>query len=235
MKLSIVTPVFHEEKNILKVIGQITKVVKTPFELLVIYDQDSDPTKPVVESYLKKSSTKNIKLIKNSVANCRGVMNAIKTGFKDSTGNYVVVVMADLSDDVTQIDEMVSLMDSGFDIVCASRYMKGGKKIGGPLIKSVLSKTAGLTLHYFFRIPTHDSTNAFKMYRQEVLRKIKIESTGGFEYSLELVLKSFRKGYKITEIPTTWTDRTSGESNFKLWKWLPNYAKWYFSLFKKTN
>jgi dolichol-phosphate mannosyltransferase len=232
MKISIIVPVYHEEKNILNVFKQIKKLVKTEHELLVVYDSKEDPTYPVMNMYLSKKRLNNIKLVENCSGNKKGVMNAIKTGFRKAKGDAVVVLMADLSDDITQIDEMKKLIDTGYDIVCASRYMKGGKKIGGPFIKSLLSKTAGLTLHWFFGVPTHDSTNAFKMYKKKVLNSIKVESTGGFEYSLEIVLKAFKKGYRITEIPTVWTDRVNGKSNFKLMKWLPNYISWYTSIFK---
>jgi dolichol-phosphate mannosyltransferase len=232
MKISIIVPVYHEEKNILNVFKQIKKLVKTEHELLVVYDSKEDPTYPVMNMYLSKKRLNNIKLVENCSGNKKGVMNAIKTGFRKAKGDAVVVLMADPSDDITQIDEMKKLIDTGYDIVCASRYMKGGKKIGGPFIKSLLSKTAGLTLHWFFGVPTHDSTNAFKMYKKKVLNSIKVESTGGFEYSLEIVLKAFKKGYRITEIPTVWTDRVNGKSNFKLMKWLPNYISWYTSIFK---
>lgn len=161
-------------------------------------------------------------------------MNAIKTGFKKSQGKTIVILMADLSDDISQVDKMYDLIEKGYDVVCGSRYMPGGKKIGGPLIKTFLSKTAGLTLHWFFKVPTHDSTNAFKMYRKSIFKKIEIKSTGGFEYSLEIILKAFKNGYKITEIPTTWKDRDSGKSNFKILKWLPKYTSLYFSFFKKN-
>ncbi len=229
MKLSIVTPVYHEEKNILSVIAEIERKVKTKFEMLVVYDDKQDPTYPVVKDFLSKNPKSPVKLVKTSFGEGRGVMNAIKTGFKESSGEAVVVVMGDLSDDISKIDPMYRLIEKGFDVVCGSRYMKGGKQIGGPIIKSLLSRTAGLSLHYIFRIPTRDSTNAFKMYRKKVLDTIEIESTGGFEYSLELVLKAHRLGFKITEIPTTWTNRVEGKSNFKLLKWLPKYAKWYFT------
>ncbi len=235
MKLSIVTPVYHEEKNIINVISEIEKKVKTPYELLIVYDDRKDPTYSVVENFLKKNPISPIRLIKTSFGTGMGVMNAIKTGFKEAQGESVVVVMGDLSDDIANIDKMVKLIDQGFDIVCGSRYMKGGQQVGGPLIKSLLSRTAGLSLHYIFRIPTKDSTNAFKMYRRKVLDTIEIESTGGFEYSLELVIKSHAKGYKITEIPTVWTNRVEGKSNFKLLKWLPLYAKWYFTAFDKKS
>ncbi len=231
MKLSIIIPVYHEEKNIIKVLEQINKKVKTNHEILVIYDTKKDPTYEVVRKF---KGSKVLRLVKNDTDTGKGVMNAIKTGFKKSKGEAIVVVMADLSDDISQIDQMYSLIKKGYDIVCGSRYMPGGKKIGGPILKTLLSKTAGLTLHYFFKVPTHDATNAFKMYRKDIFKKIKIESTGGFEYSLEIVLKAFKKGHKITEIPTVWRDREEGKSNFKLLKWLPKYVQWYTSIIKKN-
>ena len=56
-----------------------------------------------------------------------------------------------------------------------------------------------------------------------------IESSGGFELGLELVIKAWKDGFKVVEVPTSWSDRTNGKSNFKLWKWLPHYLRWYFS------
>lgn len=233
MKISIVSPVFKEDKNIIFLLDEVRKKVKHEFEILLVYDFEEDPTCPVVKEYVKNNNTNNIFLIRNDSGNGRGVINAIKTGFARAKHQAILVLMADLSDDVSQIDEMVDLLEKGADIVCGSRYMKGGQKIGGPKFKTFLSRAAGLTLHYLFRVPTMDATNAFKLYRKKVLEDIQIESTGGFEYSLEIVLKAFRKGYKIVEIPTCWRDRTAGKSNFKLWKWLPKYAKTYLQVLKK--
>ena len=225
--LSIVIPVYHEEKNILKLFKDIEKKVSTDKELLLIYDQNDDPTKPVVEKYINSKHSKNIFLIKNFSGNKKGVINAIKTGFKESSGDAVLVVMADLSDDLKIVDKMYKKIEDGYDIVCGSRYMPGGKKVGGPFLKTLLSKAAGLSLHYLFRLPTRDATNAFKMYKKGVLKKIQIESKGGFEYSLEIITKGQELDYKITEIPSTWLDRQSGKSNFRLRKWLPSYIKLY--------
>lgn len=230
MKISIIIPVYHEEKTIIKVLKKINRHVKTNNEILVIYDKDNDPTFNVVKKYKTKKS--NIKLIKNSTNSGIGVMNAIKTGILKSKAEVLVITMADLSDDITQVDQMYALIKKGYDIICPSRYVKYGKKIGGPFIKTLLSRVAGLSLYYIFKVPTHDSTNAFKMYRRKIFKDIKIESTGGFEYSLEIVLKAYKKGYKITEIPTIWKDREEGKSRFKLIKWLPNYIKTYLQIIK---
>jgi len=231
MKLSIIIPAYFEEENILPELEEIEKKVRTAHEIIIVYDLDNDPTVKVVEKYIKKNKYRNIFIKKNNVGSNRGVINAVKTGINFARSKVVVVSMADLSDDIDKIDPMYGLIKKGYDIVCASRYMNGGRQIGGPLLKGLFSRFSGLFI-YWFGLPTHDPTNAFKMYKKSIFDKIKIESDGGFEYSLEIVVKSFKKGYKITEIPATWRDRTVGKSRFKLLKWLPKYLRWYFYFFR---
>jgi len=112
--------------------------------------------------------------------------------------------------------------------VCASRYMRGGQQIGGPFLKRLFSRIAGVTLHYLIRIPTHDISNNFRMYSRNVIESFTIESTGGFELAMELTIKAYVHGMTITETPSKWYDRVAGQSNFKMWKWLPKYLHWYF-------
>src|SRR5204862_4851963 len=126
---------------------------------------------------------------------------------------------------------MVELARRGADVVAASRYMKGGRQIGGPPLKRLMSRVAGLTLHWFARVPTHDPTSNFKLYSRRFLEAVTIESTAGFELALELTVKATQQGLPVAEIPTTWRDRTAGQSNFKLRKWLPNYLHWYRAAF----
>lgn len=99
--------------------------------------------------------------------------------------------------------------------------------MGGPRLKSLTSRLAGRSLRLLTGIPTADVTSAFKMYRRELLRNIAIKSDGGFEVSMEITVKAFLQGYRITEVPTTWRDRSGGESKFRMWKWLPKYLRWY--------
>jgi hypothetical protein len=127
---------------------------------------------------------------------------------------------------------MVALAVGGADVVAASRYMRGGHQVGGPPIKRVMSRTAGLTLHWFAGVPTHDPTNNFKLYARRFLDSVTIESTAGFELALELTVKATIAHRTVAEVPTTWRDRTAGESNFKLRKWLPHYLHWYWVAFR---
>ena len=134
----------------------------------------------------------------------------------------------DLADDPRTINNMYKLAKQDYDIVCGTRYSKGGKQLGGGLIKTVLSRIAGRMTPILLGIPTSDLTNGFKMYRNSLLDKINIESQGGWEFAMEILIKAHFMGFKITETPSTWTERSSGKSKFKLYKWLPRYIYWYW-------
>jgi len=229
MKLTIIIPVYNEAENIIQAIEKIEKSVKYPHKIFIVYDFAGDTTIPVVKKMQKKYT--NLYLLKNKLG--KGVINAIKTGFNEVKEGAVLVTMADLSDDPQAINVMFEKIKQGFDIVCGSRYIKGGGKKGGPLLKSFLSMLAGLTTPFILGIPIHDLTNAFKMYKKEVLKAIKIESSGGFELSEEIVIKAHFAGFKITEVPTVWHDRTFGRSRFKFKEWLPKYIHWYLWGIKK--
>lgn len=215
-------PVYNEDDVISETIERIERTVNTPHELLIIYDMDSDTTIAPVKKLQKKYP--NVKLIKNK---SRGALNALKTGIKKAHGEAICVMMADLTDDPKVLNEMIKKYDQGFDLVAASRYMKGGKQIGGPIIKQILTRTAGLTLHHLFGLPVHDATNSFRLYSRDFLNEIRIESDGGFELAIELTVKAHFNGYQVTEVPTTWT-YLAKESRFNMKKWLPKYLKWYF-------
>lgn len=220
-----VMPVFNEGPNIGRALAELYTHVPLPKRVLVVYDFDEDNTLPVVRELAPQYP--GVELVKNTIG--RGVLNAIRAGIAATTAEVVIVTMADLSDDVAIVPRMVELIrNEGYDIVCASRYMKGGRQIGGPFLKGLLSRTAGISLYWLAGLPTHDATNAFRAYRRSVLLETTIESRGGFEYSLEITAKAFARGRRITEIPSTWRDRTAGQSRFKLRQWLPHYLRWYF-------
>lgn len=233
LKLTIAIPVFNEAENIAKEIQELENKLQEEHIINIIYDFDEDNTLPIVLKEKEKYKTQ-INLIKNKYG--RGALNAIKTGLESAETEYVIVTMADLSDPPDVMNNMVKCAEEKqSDIVCASRYMKGGKQIGGPFIKGLMSRCASLSLHYLTGIKTHDGTNSFKLYRTSFLKEQIIESNGGFELGLELVVKAHLSNKKIDEVPTVWTDRTNGKSNFKIIEWLPSYLKWYFKAFRRKS
>jgi glycosyltransferase involved in cell wall biosynthesis len=230
--LTLACPVYNEADNIGGLLDAIEKHVTVPAELAIVYDFEEDNTLPVVLARAA-SYPIPIRLIRNKYG--RGAMNAVRTGLESAArGTAVVVVMADLSDDMADVDTMYRLIEADrYDVVCGSRYMRGGRQLGGPALKSLLSRLAGLSLHYLAGIPTHDSTNNFKMYRGTFIAETTIESQGGFEIGLEMAAKAYVGGFRIGEIPTTWRDRSAGTSRFKLFRWLPHYFYWYRYAFRR--
>lgn len=221
--VSIIAPVYNEGTNISKFIYGLESAVNIKHEVLIVYDFDEDNTVPVVKRLKRKF--KNIKLIKNIFG--PGLINACKTGFKKAKADFIVIIPGDLADEPKTINKMYELAKKGYDIVCASRYCKDGKQLGGNLVKSSLSKLAGLTTPMLLGIPTSDLTNGFKMYNRKIFKKINIESHGGWEFAMEILIKANFLGLKIAETPSTWKERSSGKSKFKFIKWLPKYAYWY--------
>jgi glycosyltransferase involved in cell wall biosynthesis len=220
--LSLVVPVYNEAENFPNLVREVERHVPGPFTLHTVYDFDADTTVPVVREL--GATRPWLRLVKNRG---KGVVGALRTGFETVGAGPVLVVMADLSDDLRDVPRMLDLYRAGARVVCPSRYCPGGRQLGGPWLKRTLSRAAGLSLHLLVGFPTRDATNNFRLYDAALVNDLGVESVGGFELALELTAKAFRRGVRIAELPTTWHDRVAGESRFNLKKWLPKYAHWY--------
>jgi glycosyltransferase involved in cell wall biosynthesis len=222
-RVSIVMPVYNEGPAVIDVLDRLFDGVTLPCEVLAVYDTDEDTTRPFLEKYAENEP----RLVPTHNTYGRGPALAIRYGIDHASAEAVVVTMADGSDDPTQIDQLARLIERGVVVAAASRYMKGGRQIGGPFLKSLFSRAAGVSLYWLGRVGTHDATSSFKAYSRDFVREVGIESDAGFELALELVAKARRHRRPVAEIPTLWLDRVSGESNFKMWAWLPRYFRWY--------
>jgi len=222
-RASIVIPAYNEGDDVLPGLDRIRETVTVPAEVLVVVDSPEDTTVGPVERY--GTEHPEFRIVVNTYG--RGPANAIRFGIDAAAADTVVVTMADGCDDPRQIDELVKLVERGVVVAAASRYMPGGQQVGGPRFKSFLSSTAGRTLHAFAGIGTRDATNSFKAYDKAFVQAVGIDSRHGFEIGLELTAKARRMRRAVAEIPTIWLDRTFGQSNFKLSKWIPKYLRWY--------
>jgi glycosyltransferase involved in cell wall biosynthesis len=225
--VSIVIPAYNEGSGMVAVLDRIAENVTLPFETLVVYDRPEDTTAPVAAAY--GDNDPRVRPILNTYG--RGPANAIRYGIDAALADVVVVTMADGSDDPRQIDELARLVERGVVVAAASRYAPGGQQVGGPALKSLLSRLAGQSLYWFCRIGTRDATNSFKAYSRNFLREVGIDSRHGFELGLELTAKARRLRLPVAEIPTIWLERQSGMSNFKVAAWIPRYLRWYFFAF----
>ena len=226
-RVSVVVTAYEEGEEILPHLDRIFEAVTLPCEVLVVVDSPDDSTMPYLEKYARNEP----RLLPTVNTYGRGPARAIRYGIDAARADVVVVTMADGCDDPQQIDQLTRLVERGVVIAAASRYMRGGQQVGGPVFKSFLSRTAGRALYSLARVGTHDATNSFKAYNKKFVQDVGIDSDDGFEVGIELVAKARRMRQPIAELPTIWLDRTFGVSNFKLAKWLPRYLEWFWFAF----
>src|SRR3989441_1014292 len=187
--LSVVVPVYNEGENVVPTLRGIVERSRTrPLEVLVVHDFDEDTTVPVVRRL--ESELPELRLHKNTLG--RGVLNAMKSGLGAARAPYVLITMGDGSDDAADIDPMYELARAGADVVAGSRYMRGGRQVGGPLLKRTMSRMAGLSLHWLGGLPVHHATNNFRLYSKRLLNQGTIEARGGLELGLQVTGKADR-------------------------------------------
>jgi len=224
LKTSVVVPVYNEGALIVSTIKNISLSLKNSFEILICYDFDEDDT---ILEIKKKFSNQFVKSNIRFIKYCsKGPHCAVMSGIKKSIGKFVIVIPADDSINSKKLNDLVKVAEKGFDIVCPSRYIKGGAMEGAPFFKFLINKI----VNYLMKIsglPSADATNGFRLFSRKIINNIDIKSTSGFLYSIEYLIKAHEKNYKITDYPSIWIERNKGKSRFKLGKWCFAYLKYF--------
>ncbi|MEH1887480.1 glycosyltransferase [Nostoc sp.] len=213
--LSIVIPAYNEEDCIVPTIRTISRVLeqeKIDYEILVVNDNSKDNT----EKLLQQINSENSKLryVNNYYPNGFGF--AVRCGLENFTGDAVAVVMADSSDAPEDMVSYYHKLQEGYDCVFGSRFIKGGKVIDYPSHKLIVNRLANLFIKILFGLKFNDTTNAFKIYRKDVIEGISPLVSHHFNLTVEMPLKAIVRGYSYTTIPITWRNRTTGVSKLKL-------------------
>ncbi len=230
-RLDIVIPVYNEGANILQTLRSLAREVKTPLRVLICYDRDDDDTLPAIEANRASLGDLDIAFVRNRG---KGAQGAVLSGFAASEAPYALMLPADDDYNAAIIDAMVRQAETGCDIVCASRFMPGGSMVGCPWLKATLVRVGNFTLYHLARLPTRDASNGFRLFSRRALDTIAVESTKGFCYSIELLVKCHRLGWRVGEVPARWFERASGSSRFQAVRWLPAYLRWYLYAFGTT-
>lgn len=216
MKLSIVIPAYNEEESITETIDQIEEAfskVNIDHEIFIVNDNSKDNTFQVLEQLVQKYPS--LKYETNLGPN--GFGYAVRYGLERFSGDCVAVMMADLSDSPYDLIRYYTTMVEGnYDCVFGSRFIKGGKVIDYPWVKKIINRIANFIIRMVMRIKYNDTTNAFKLYKREVIDGVKPILSPHFNLTIELPLKAIIRGYSYTVVPNSWTNRKYGESKLKI-------------------
>ncbi len=222
-KLDIIIPIYNEGNNIKLLLEEFQKKLKIKYKILICYDFDNETGL----KFLPKNDQKIIFVKNNGI----GPNEAIKSGLNKSTSEVVVIYMSDDFENISLLNEMYDHIDSGYDLVIPSRYVEQGQFINAKLYKKIITNIGSFLMYFFCGIPYRDCTNAFKMFKKEILNVIILNSKIGFTFALELTIKAHLNRFKIKEIPCVWKELPNRKSNFKVFRWLPFYIYWvYFAL-----
>ena len=213
--LSIVIPAYNEEdciESTAHLISERLEEDKIDYEILVVNDNSKDNT----EAVLQKINQENhrIRYINNYYPNGFGF--AVRCGLENFSGDAVAVVMADNSDSPDNMVDYYYKLQEGYDCVFGSRFIRGGKVIDYPIHKLIVNRLANLFIQVLFGLKFNDTTNAFKIYRKDVIEGISPLLSHHFNLTVEMPLKAIVRGYSYTTIPITWRNRTTGVSKLKL-------------------
>jgi dolichol-phosphate mannosyltransferase len=213
--LSVVIPARDEEGCIASTVKHLhveLSLKGVPHEIVVVDDGSADRTWEIVSEI--NSQMPEVRPVKNEGPH--GFGRAIQCGLDAMTGDAVVIMMADESDDCRDVVLYWDKLNEGYDCVFGSRFMKGGGVIDYPWIKLQLNRLANRFIQVLFAIKLNDTTNAFKAYRKEVIDGVRPILSPHFNITVELPLKAIVRGFSWTTIPITWRNRRSGVAKLKI-------------------
>jgi dolichol-phosphate mannosyltransferase len=183
-----------------------------PHEILIVNDNSTDGTGEVCARLAREFET--VRYVINQPPNGFGF--AVRTGLRKFRGDAVAIVMADGSDDAKDLVAGYHKLQAGYDCVFGSRFVRGSQVVDYPAHKLVINRLANWFIRTIFNFRYNDVTNAFKLYRQEVIAGVQPILSHHFNLTVELPLKAIARGYSYTVIPIRWYNRKAGISKLRI-------------------
>lgn len=213
MKFSIIIPCRDEEENVNIIFNNIKNNCKfNNYEIIFINDFSSDTTEKQLQNLIK---TNQNTAYYNNIE--KGLGGAIKLGLKKSSGDFITIMMADSADSIDDLNNYFKIMENGeYDAVFGSRFIRGGKTIGYPLLKLIFNRIGNNLARILFFTKYNDFTNSFKIYKKEIIENIRPIISEDFNIFIEIPLKTISRGYSYKIIPIQYYNRTVGTAKFKI-------------------
>ena len=214
-KLSIIIPARNESENLplcVKELSQVLLAHKINHEILVVDDGSTDNTHRLVQHMALQNPT--VRYLRNVEEN--GFGRAVRIGLTEFTGDAVAIMMADRSDSPRDLVNYWNKLQEGYECVFGSRFIRGSKVHDYPKIKLLANRVVNTLIRFAFKIQCNDVTNAFKMYRREVIDGCRPFISPHFNLTVEIPLKAVIRGYSWKVLPISWKNRTKGVAKLKL-------------------
>jgi dolichol-phosphate mannosyltransferase len=210
----VIIPTYNEKENVERMVRKVFSL-PVAFDLLIVDDGSPDGTADIIKRLQQEFGSK-LHLIERKGK--LGLGTAYITGFKYAIAHnfdYIFEMDCDFShnpDDLIHLHSACAT--AGADLSIGSRYIKGGKVVNWPLDRILMSYFASLYVRMILWINIHDTTAGFKCYKRKVLETINLDAIKfiGYAFQIEMKYKVIKAGFKIKEVPITFTDRTAGES-----------------------
>jgi len=215
VKLSVVMPAQNEEGSVGATVEGIVAVLEREgidYEVVVVNDDSRDSTEAVVAAI----GAENPRVRVHRSHYERGFGMAIRAGLDVYEGDAVAIVMADASDNPEDLVQYHHLLSEGWDCAFGSRFMPGAEVHDYPPLKMLFNRLANTFIRVLFRHRYNDTTNAFKAYRREVIETIQPLLSKHFNLTVEMPLKAIVRGHTYAVVPTSWTNRTTGEAKLAM-------------------
>ncbi len=215
--VSVVLSTYNERENLSKLVPLIEGILRDnriKGEIVVVDDNSPDGTSQLVRKFGRKYG--NVRLLWRPAK--MGPGSAHADGYKFANGDIIVGMDTDFSHNPYDIPRFVAKIEDGYDLVVGSRYIRGGQyevRSFQTLKKSIASRLGNILIVVLSRVPVHDFTTALRGIRREVVEDVRTESKGN-SFFMEFIVKAYRKGYTVTEIPIVFRDRVFGKSKLSL-------------------
>ena len=224
MKLSLLLPVLNHEERLRDTLSRLREATNgEDVEILVVFDVTRPALLPEIEQLRDEIREQfgALSLVRTAE---RGFGSALRHAGARATGDLLMPIMADQSDDVAVIPSMIRKIETGADVVVGARYVKGGRTVGNTP-KQRLSWLYTRIAAVLTTMDCGDMSNSFKMYRRAVWERVR-PASNSFDLSVELAVKAAALGYRMDYVPSTWVNRDVGTSNFRIVREVRNYGKW---------
>jgi dolichol-phosphate mannosyltransferase len=214
-KALVIIPTYNEKENIRGIIESVLQqatYTDVELEMLIVDDNSPDGTAEIVKEISELDKRVHLKRRAGKLglgtAYIEGFNWGLERGF-----DFLMEMDADFSHDPKEIPNFLRAIDDA-DLVLGSRYINGIRVVNWPLSRLVLSKGASFYVRLITGLPVADPTGGFKCFRRTVLEATQLDTvrSNGYAFQVEMTYKAWMKGFRIREIPITFTDRYAGRS-----------------------